>query len=209
MTNHGELNFSGITKSFSGAKLLNNVNISLHGGKVLLLTGQNGTGKTTLLRIMAGLEKPQSGYANFGSTDEKWKRVRKRLLEKVMYLHQHPYMFAGSVYHNLSLALPGSMSANRKKESVSQALDWGLLTAYASAEAKTLSGGQQQRVALARAWLRQAPVFLLDEPITNMDTQSSTRTIKLLHQLKQESTAILICSHNHQVFSGLVDRRLS
>jgi len=206
MTDQVELSFSGITKSFSGTKLLDKVAITLQGGKVLLLTGQNGTGKTTLLRILAGLEKPDSGYANFGSTDENWTHIRKRLLENVMYLHQRPYMFEGSVSYNLSLALPVSMKIIEKKQKIRQALNWGLLTHHASADAKTLSGGQQQRVALARAWLRQAPVFLLDEPITNMDLQSSTRTIKLLQQLKRENTAMLICSHNHQIFDGLIDQ---
>ena len=206
MTKHVEINFSGIVKSFSGTKLLDNVAITLQGGKVLLLTGQNGTGKTTLLRILAGLEKPRSGYANFGSTDEIWKRLRKRLLENVMYLHQRPYMFSGSVAYNLSLALPASMNTKQKKEKIIQALNWGLLIPHASADAKTLSGGQQQRVALARAWLRQAPVLLLDEPIANMDVQSSARTINLLQQLKQENIAILICSHNHQIFDGMVDQ---
>jgi ABC-type multidrug transport system ATPase subunit len=206
MTSQVEINFSGIVKSFSGTRLLDNVGITLQGGNVLLLTGQNGTGKTTLLRILAGLEKPRSGYVNFGSADEKWKRLRKRLLENVMYLHQRPYMFSGSVAGNLSLALPASMTVKQKKESIIQALNWAGLTRHASSEAKTLSGGQQQRVALARAWLRQAPVLLLDEPIANMDVQSSTRTITLLQQLKHENIAILICSHNHQVFDGLVDQ---
>ncbi|WP_423909768.1 ABC transporter ATP-binding protein [Candidatus Spongiihabitans sp.] len=212
----GKITFSRITKSFPGSfsgafsetKLLSDVDIALHGGKVTLLTGQNGTGKTTLLRILAGLLKPDFGIINFGATDEHWKQARKRLLKNVMYLHQRPYMFEGSVSRNMALAVPGSMTRKQTRERVNQALEWGMLTRHALANAKTLSGGQQQRVALARAWLRQSPIMLLDEPIANMDTQSSARTIKLLHQLKGANTAILICSHNHQIFDSLVDRHV-
>ena len=200
--------FRSFSKSFSGTKLLSDVEIVLNGGKVILLTGENGTGKTTLLRILAGLLKPDFGTVNFGATDEPWQHVRKRLLKNVMYLHQRPYMFEGSVSRNMALAVPGSMSRKQTRQRVDQALEWGLLTRHAQAHAKTLSGGQQQRVALARAWLRQSPIMLLDEPIANMDTQSSARTIRLLHRLKSANTAILICSHNHQVFDSLIDRHV-
>ncbi len=207
-----QITFSKISKSFCAMSLLNNINITLCGGKVILLTGENGTGKTTLLRILAGLLKPDLGYVNFGYThfdpvEEHWQRARQRLLANVMYLHQRPYMFAGSVSRNLALAVPGAMRG-QKKMRVKQALEWGMLSQHALANAKTLSGGQQQRVALARAWLRQSPIMLLDEPIANMDTYSSIRTIKLLHQLKEANTAILICSHHHQIFDSLIDQHV-
>ncbi len=207
MTTCAKIAFSKITKSFSKTPLLNDVDITLCGGKVILLSGENGSGKTTLLRILAGLLKPDFAQVHFSAVNESWKQARSRLLDEIMYLHQHPYMFSGSVSRNLALAVPKSMGKQTKVQ-IKQALEWGMLTQHASADAKTLSGGQQQRVALARAWLRQSPIMLLDEPIANMDTRSSNRTIKLLHQLKQTNTAILICSHHHQVFDTLVDQHV-
>ncbi len=205
MSHKAKINYSGINKSFSGLKLINDVNIVLYGGKSMVLTGDNGTGKTTLLRVLAGLEKPDAGYVNFGCADISWKQARKRLLENVMYLHQRPYMFCGSVYRNLALAVPESMTASHTVERVNQAMDWGMLTRYAHTPARNLSGGQQQRIALARAWLRRSPVLLLDEPVANMDGQSITRTIKLLHRLKNDGISLLICSHNYPIFDSLAD----
>lgn len=224
MTHYEKITFSKVSKSFSGTPLFCDVDITLRAGKVILLTGENGSGKTTLLRILAGLLKPDFGQVNFSSVnfclvDEAWKQARKRLLENVMYLHQRPYMFAGSVSRNLALAVPKSMTGSmtrsitgamrgQTKTHIDQALEWGMLTQHALANAKTLSGGQQQRVALARAWLRQSPIMLLDEPVANMDTHSSSRTITLLHQLKHANTAILICSHHQRVFDSLIDQHV-
>ena len=208
MRKSAKINYSGINKSFSGLQLINDISISLYGGQSIILGGDNGTGKTTLLRILAGLEKPDSGYVNFGCSDVSWKHARKRLLENVMYLHQRPYMFSGSVYRNLALAVPRSLTAASTADQVNLAMQWGKLSRHEFTAAKKLSGGQQQRIALARAWLRQSPVLLLDEPVANMDTQSVARTIKLLHQLKNGGTSLLICSHNHQIFDSLCDTHI-
>ncbi len=208
MTGQNEICCSGIAKTFSGISLFDDLDISLRGGSATILTGDNGTGKSTLLRIIAGLEKPDAGRFDLGYGFESWKQVRKRLIAKVMYLHQHPYMFEGSVYKNIALALPKSLNAQQISDRVNQALEWSQLTKHRDAQAKTLSGGQQQRVALARAWLRQSPFLLLDEPVANMDTQASSRTLKLLHELKSANISILISSHIHQIFDSLVDQHL-
>lgn len=208
MTDKLRIVFSGITKSYGRQKFLDNVEINLAGGSGTILTGPNGAGKSTLLRIIAGLEKPESGKVNFGFYEENWNRARKKLLEKIMYLHQAPYMFEGSVVRNLNLALPREISSKQKSTKISQALEWGLLAEYADKNAKTLSGGQQQRIALSRAWLRQSAILLLDEPVANMDTQSVARTVKLLSLLKDSGTALLICSHNYHYFEGIVNQHL-
>jgi tungstate transport system ATP-binding protein len=203
-----EIIFSDICKSYSRINLLEDVSITLRKGSVTILAGENGSGKTTLLRILAGLEKPQSCTVEFGDSTRSWKSARRRLLEQIMYLHQRPYMFEGSVNHNLSLALPRALSSKKKSERIREAVEWGMLDRQASEPAKTLSGGQQQRLALARAWLRKSYFLLLDEPISSMDTQSSIRTVKLLQRLKNSGTSLVVCSHNKQVFDSIADQQL-
>ena len=203
-----ELKFGSITRSFSGAHLLVNCNITLQPGRVIMLSGENGSGKTTLLKILSGLLKPDNGFVDFGNGITPWKKSRKLLLEKVMYLHQHPYMFSGSVFQNLALAVPRGLGASEKQEIIEKALEWGMLARYKNTSARALSGGQQQRIALARAWLRQSAYLLLDEPTANMDTQSGIRTIRLLERLKKSGIGIVICSHNMMIYNDLIDQHL-
>lgn len=207
-----EIRFSAIDKFFHRRHLLDGVSLALQGGRAVLLSGENGAGKTTLLRILAGLEKPAACMVDFSpERDAKprpWTQCRRRLQREVMYLHQSPYMFDGSVSHNLALALPRAMPRLQRGEKIRQALEWAQLAALHEARAKTLSGGEKQRVSLARAWLRQARILLLDEPVSNMDGESQARTVALLERLKEARVALMISSHNFDAFRQLIDRRL-
>lgn len=211
MSQNPPIIFKNLSKSYSRVMLFENIDVQLDHGEVILLSGINGAGKTTLMRILAGLEKPNApkkALVDFGYGNQIWKKSRRSLIQQIMYLHQRPYMFEGSVRRNMSLAVSGRLSRKQRNDQINLALQWGMLEGQSDANAKTLSGGQQQRVALARAWLRRCPCLLLDEPITNMDVDSSTRTIKLLHQLKAAGKTILICSHSNHAFEGLIDRHL-
>lgn len=205
-----EIRYQQIHKFFQRRHLLNDVSLSLQRGVATLLGGKNGSGKTTLLRILAGMEKPTQCSVVFNQKEPvRWSRCRKLLQQQVMYLHQQPYMFEGSVIHNLALALPRGLPAAQRKTNLQQALDWAQLSEVATTRAKTLSSGQMQRVSLARAWLRQAKILLLDEPIANMDKESCERTVALLKQFKETQTTLMIASHNHAIFDDLVDQYLN
>ncbi len=217
-----EIRFSRLHKFFQRRHLLNDLSLSLKSGAVTLLCGENGSGKTTLLRILCGMEKPaqcwvafnaknSAGAANNGKANapRPWRQCRPQLQRQVMYLHQQPYLFDGSVVRNLALALPRNLPAAQRAEQIQRALAWAQLDDLAHARAKTLSSGQMQRVSLARARLRQARIWLLDEPTANMDRAAQTRTVALLKQLKQARTALLIASHHHEIFAELADTCLT
>ena len=178
------IRYTELGKSFARRRLFEDLSLSLESGAALLLGGENGAGKTTLLRILAGLEKPSHGLVDFGAGEVAWQRCRKILQRRVMYLHQAPYMFEGSVARNLELALPRGLSKSRRDEKIRRALEWARLNGLSAARAKTLSGGEKQRVSLARAWLRQSKILLLDEPAANMDRESQLRTAALAAQVK-------------------------
>lgn len=204
-----ELHFTNINKSFGKRQILLNAEITLGNSECKLLAGPNGTGKSTLLRIISGLEKPERCDVDVGFGQKSWKYYRNTLIDNVVYLHQQPYMFDGTVTQNMAYALPRKMGRTEKNHRIHEALDWAGLDTVSDSHACILSGGEQQRVALARAWLRKPRVILLDEPTANLDTDSRMRTVELLENLKSENISILIASHDLGHLFPVVDHCLS
>jgi tungstate transport system ATP-binding protein len=200
-----QIEFYDIHKHFGHRQILTGTDMVVSGGHCSLLSGPNGAGKSTLLRICAGLEKPDRGMIDIGKGNQSWKRCRKTLQAKTVYLHQQPYMFDGSVIQNLAYALTRRIPQPKRKQLISEALAWAELESIATSPAKTLSGGERQRVAIARAWLRKPTVMLLDEPTTNMDQDARRRTVELLCSLKEQGIALLIASHDPKHFYSLTN----
>ncbi len=175
----------------------------------IVMTGENGAGKTTLLRIVAGLEKPGRGEISIdGAKPQPWRRLRKRLLRSIMYLHQQPYMLAGSLRRNLEYAARLSPAMIDADAAIARALAWSGLDSLAAQSAASLSGGQQQRVALARARLRDPQVLLLDEPTANLDRESRARTLQMLAGFRDAGTALVIVTHDPAIFDALATTRV-
>ena len=201
--------FSGIGKRFGSNQVLDDTSLSLASHDCIVLTGENGAGKTTLLRIIAGLEKPDCCKLSIDAASaESWRRLRKRLLKTVMYLHQQPYMLAGSLRRNLEYAARLNLAIVDRESAVNKALNWAGLESLQSQSAGSLSGGQKQRVALARARLRGPQILLLDEPTANLDSASRDRTMQMLTEFRDGGTAIVIVTHEPEIFTGLVTKSL-
>lgn len=203
------IDFRAISKQFGKVRVLEDIALTLRSRECILITGENGAGKTTLLRILAGLEKPAHCTVSIGAAQaESWRRMRKRLLKAVMYLHQHPYMLAGSLRRNLAYAANLNPAIVDPEAAVDQALQWADLERLQHQSAVSLSGGQKQRVALARARLRDPQVLLLDEPTANLDSDSRERTMRMLREFRDSGTAIVIVSHDPDSFAELATERL-
>lgn len=203
-----ELRVSRLHKKFSSQVVLSGTDIILRSREYCLLSGGNGAGKSTLLRIIAGLEKPDSGQFDLGPGPMKWKHCKSDLQSQIIYLHQHPYMFEGTVDYNIAYALPYGMKKTERRKLVQQALEWAGLKDRGKTPAKSLSGGERQRVALARAWLKKPRILLLDEPTANMDLEARVRTMELLKALKAERISLLVASHDPTHFTVLIDTHL-
>ncbi|MBT3717164.1 MAG: ABC transporter ATP-binding protein [Deltaproteobacteria bacterium] len=199
--------FREIEKSFSGSQILCGVDLSLYPGKCILLSGKNGVGKTTLLKIIAGLEIPDLAKIEFSGKINCWNKAVRSVRKEIIYLHQHPIMFSSTVESNVAFGLRfTSLNRKQRRESVEEALEWAGLMDVAKQQAKTLSGGIQQRVAFTRARIMKPKVLLLDEPMANMDYESREQTYQLLVRMKSAGMSLVITSHFMQYFEGIVDQ---
>ncbi|MCU7937248.1 MAG: ABC transporter ATP-binding protein [Candidatus Thiodiazotropha sp. (ex Dulcina madagascariensis)] len=202
------LALSALNKRFGKREVLRDIAFELRPGECTLLSGGNGAGKTTLLRILSGLERPDRGRIDTGKGPLSWRRSKAALQKRVLYLHQQPYMFDGSVRYNLGYALPGGVPKPLRNALIDTAIDWAELGPLDETPAKSLSGGERQRVSLARARLRNPRILLLDEPTANLDQAARRRTLDLLKCFKQEGVSLLLASHDPMHFSSLIDRHL-
>ncbi|ODB94604.1 hypothetical protein A3194_20350 [Candidatus Thiodiazotropha endoloripes] len=208
MTTTDQFNVHCLKKHYAKRQVLNEVTFSLQAGQTHLLSGDNGAGKTTLLRILAGLEKPDSIRIDLGKGPLNWRHVKKTLQHHALYLHQHPYMFDGTVSYNLDYAIGVKLTKRERQQQIDKALEWADLQQLSHAPAKSLSGGEKQRVSLARAWLKRPSILLLDEPTSNLDQESRHRTLSLLKAFKSDGTAMLLASHDPMHFPTLIDQHL-
>ncbi|SFC50977.1 tungstate transport system ATP-binding protein [Marinospirillum celere] len=166
-------------------------------GQSIWLQGKNGSGKTSLLKVLAGLQKPSRGRVHLQTT-------HTNPLEACCYLHQHPYMFNTSVRNNLKIAAQGQTAAKQNKATrITEALAWAQLESKADQAAQTLSGGERQRLALARAWLVQPRFWLLDEPTASLDTEAVEELAYLIQDLQKQGCGLLVTSHQDNPVTAL------
>ena len=168
------ITISNVCKSFGEVEVLKNFNDEFKDGEFITLLGPSGCGKTTMLRIIAGFEKPTSGEIKFDGVTVSGNGVfvppEKREIGMVFQSYAvWPHM---NVFDNV--AYPLKIKKFKKdviKTKVNEVLDTVHLSQYADRMPSQLSGGQQQRVALARALVAEPKLLLLDEPLSNLDAK--------------------------------------
>ena len=209
MTEQFHYRFTGISKHFGRKQVLKDIDLEYENHDCLIITGENGAGKSTLLRIIAGLEKPNKGTITIDRHKPGlWRQQRKSMLKSTMYLHQQPYMLAGTLRRNLEYTARLNPVLIDRETSVDRAITWAGLNSLEDQIAVTLSGGQKQRVALARARLRQPRVLLLDEPTSSLDTESREKTLSMLKEFRDNGMALVIVTHDDKYFSELKTQHL-
>jgi glycerol transport system ATP-binding protein len=162
------LELQGVSRSVAGKVHIHPTDLTLKNGTMNVLLGPTLSGKTSLMRLMAGLDKPSTGRILWEGTDVTGQRVQDR---KVAMVYQQFINYPGlTVYENIAspLRLMGKASAEIDK-AVRATADMLRLTPMLQRKPLELSGGQQQRCALARALVKGAGLVLLDEPLANLD----------------------------------------
>jgi len=201
------LELRNVKKVYRGSKTpaVDNVSLKVEKGEFFVILGPSGSGKTTLLRIISGLEKPNDGKIIIDGQEVNELPPSKRNVGMVFQNYAlYPHK---TVLENLIIPLEGLMS---KKEAITWAEEISkklgiheLLSRYPT----ELSGGQQQRVALARAILRKPKLFLMDEPLSNLDAPLRVSARKLIKDVQRENgiTTIYV-THDHVEAMAIADR---
>jgi multiple sugar transport system ATP-binding protein len=195
-----------ITKAFKGPPAVKDVTLEVREGEFLVLLGPSGCGKTTTLRIVAGLEKPTDGDVYIG--DDLVNDVPPKDRDIAMVFQSYALYPHMTVHDNL--AFPLKMRKQSKKEieeKVSKAAATLELTDLLQRRPKELSGGQRQRVALGRAIVRNPKVFLMDEPLSNLDAKLRVQTrIELKNLQRRIGTTTIYVTHDQAEAMTLADR---
>ena len=194
----------GLSKSFGALKAVDNVDLSLRAGEIAALLGPSGCGKTTLLRLIAGFERPDSGSIEVADStvacDSNFTSPEKRGVAMVFQDYAlFPHM---TVEQNVGYALGRRPDRDR----VAKVLKMVGLQGLESRRPEELSGGQQQRVALARALAPTPSVVLLDEPFSNLDASMREHVRGEVRQiLRAAGVSALLVTHDQEEALSLAD----
>src|SRR5499426_1386711 len=195
-----------IKKRFGDTLAVDGVDIATQEGEFLVLLGPSGCGKTTLLRMIAGLETPSTGEILIGGRVVNDLPPRARKIAMVFQSYAlYPHM---TVFRNIAFPLKAQRVA---KSAIPQKVEWAAtlfgIGHLLHRKPRELSGGERQRVALARALVREPAVFLLDEPLSNLDAQLRASARDELQQLQRRvGTTTIYVTHDQVEAMGLGDR---
>ncbi len=195
-----------VTKYFDAVRAVDGIDLAAREGEFLVLLGPSGCGKTTLLRMIAGLEEPTSGDILIGGRVVTQLPPRARNVAMVFQSYAlYPHL---TVFKNIAFPLKAQ---GMGKDAIGDKVGWAAsmfgIEGLLDRKPRQLSGGERQRVALARALVREPKVFLLDEPLSNLDAKLRTAARDELRQLQRRiGTTTIYVTHDQIEAMGLGDR---
>ena len=201
-----KIEIKNITKKYGKVTILEDVNLTIEPNEFFAFLGPSGSGKTTTLRILAGLEEINNGQIFFNSKDITQSSPGSRDVAMVFQSYAlYPHM---SVFENISFPLKmDGVKKNQINEFVKQASQRVKIEHLLNRKPGQLSGGQQQRVALARAIVRKPKLFLLDEPLSNLDAKLRLETrVELKNLHKSLNVTTVYVTHDQEEAMTLANR---
>lgn len=191
----------GITKSFGDNLVLDDVNLHIEDHEFVSLIGPSGVGKTTLLKLLANLEEPDSGIIRFSEKTDKKRPVIMVFQDFSLFPHM-------TVSDNIGYGLKvRHVKKNERRKKIMRMLEWFDISDKANDYPLRLSAGQKQRVAIARALIVEPMVILLDEPFANLDKNLKSDTAEFIRKTQQSfGITTIMVSHDQEEAFGVSDR---
>lgn len=192
------LEISNLTKTYGSKRVLNRLSATFKEGKTTVLSGPSGVGKTTLLRILLQLEMPDAGEVLLHTDHEMdWKDIRFAVV-----FQENRLCETFTVMENIQMIDKGI-----NKEKIAEALKAVGLENELDTPVKDLSGGMKRRVAILRAILMDADLYILDEPIKEVDEDTKQKTCAFMKKMLQGKTVIYV-THDEEEAKYFADERI-
>ncbi len=195
-------------------KALNGINLHIKEGELIIFRGHSGSGKSTILSLLAALSKPTSGEVivedkHISKLPDNFASIYRR--DNIGFIFQKYNLIQTlSVKENIILPLvPLNLDTQIVQEKVKKIMEQFNIAHKAESIVKNLSGGEQQRVAIARANINNPKIILADEPTANLDEKLSLHFIDILKEMKKLNKTIIVATHDPRFFNlDFVDREI-
>ena len=202
---------SNVSKAYAtGAPALNGVDLHIQRGEFVFIVGDSGSGKSTMIKLLLRELVPTSGDISVMGYD--LVRIRHRKIPKFrrnlgIVFQDFRLLKDRNVYENVAFAQRIVQVSNKEiKRNVPSILATVGLAGKYKAKPRQLSGGEQQRVAIARALVNRPSILLADEPTGNLDPKNSWEIMKLLEQINENGTTVLVVTHNREIVNAMQKR---
>ena len=214
------LSLRGIGKSYGAVNAVIDVDLDIMRGEVLAICGDNGAGKSSLIKIISGAEEPTSGQICFNGKDVSFRSPSDALEQGVATIYQDLALAPRlSIVQNIFLGselvrplIPSLLYVLDKRKMAEQALTYlqrlNPSLTDVNRPVQSLSGGQRQAIAIARALRWNASVIIMDEPTAALGVKETAQVIDLVRRLKDEGRTIILISHSMRDVIALADRAI-
>lgn len=200
-----------VSKSYSaGIPALNDVNLEIEDGEFVFIVGSSGSGKSTLIKLLLKELEPTEGSIIIDG--KHLRKIRRRHIPKLrrnigVVFQDFRLLKDRNVYENIAFAqkVVGEPNKNIRKKVPAMLSMVGLAAKYRSYP-RELSGGEQQRVAIARALVNEPNILLADEPTGNLDNNNAWEIMKLLEEINERGTTVIVVTHNLDIVKVMKKR---
>ena len=200
-----------VSKSYSaGIPALNDVSLNIEEGEFVFVVGDSGSGKSTLIKLLLKELEPTEGTITING--RKLNKIRRRQIPKFrrnigVVFQDFRLLKDRNIYDNLAFAQKVIGESNRSiKKNVPKLLSMVGLAAKYRSYPRQLSGGEQQRVAIARALINKPKILLADEPTGNLDANNAWEIMKLMEEINEQGTTVVVVTHNLEIVKAMNKR---
>jgi len=207
------IEFRNVSKTYdTGSRAVKNINLRIRDGEFVFFTGRSGAGKSTLIKLITRELKPTEGEIEVNGWN--LSRIRQRDIPKYrrslgVVFQDFRLLNDRNVFENIAFAQRVIGASRREiRENVPEVLRMVGLSAKYKANVRKLSGGEQQRVAIARALVNRPRLLLADEPTGNLDAATAEEIMRLLEEINESGTTVVVITHSREIVEKMKKRVL-